>query len=417
MRNWLLAILVATLGLLPASAGAAQTSDPAAAPTPVEQSIPADWFFVFKLNTATLPTPDNDSHRACPFGGTVVHGKPFSQSYAAATSQHPQLALGPGLVGTGLDDPVGATFAKIWNGNYFYVVWNDDFYGKPRVKGCGDGCGAPWAHSKGVLAWTATGEGLLLQTSTPSWPGGASKANPRPGGENTLGCISQPNNVMVSQHFFSLRLSASDVGQVLDAMANSSVPTDPTNPVLVNNGGPPTIQAKVAALGHVRHVKTVLTFTLSTGVRLISKPADLAVPPWQLVSAELGGVPLRTATWWHAPKLNSTLASTRIGCWDPTLPAPGPVQIATTGTWNGTTIGLEGIAAGKGNHAKLGVSTSGAHPYAIFGDMNQQGALSGDAKACKSSQNGRGGMFFVVENQVLHDSVASLIEGASGPVD
>jgi hypothetical protein len=47
--------------------------------------------------------------------------------------------------------------------------------------------------------------------------------------------------------------------------------------------------------------------------------------------------------------------------------------------------------------------------------MNQQGALSGDKDACHSSQNFRGGLFFVVENQALHDSVKDLLEGCTGP--
>ena len=42
-------------------------------------------------------------------------------------------------------------------------------------------------------------------------------------------------------------------------------------------------------------------------------------------------------------------------------------------------------------NAKIGVSTAGSHHYAIFGDMNQQGTLSG--KNCSSGQNCRGGLF------------------------
>jgi hypothetical protein len=64
------------------------------------------------------------------------------------------------------------------------------------------------------------------------------------------------------------------------------------------------------------------------------------------------------------------------------------VQIATTGNWNDQEIGLTGGAGPNFNHAKIGVSISGDHNYAIFGDMNQQGSLSTN---CKSSQNGRGG--------------------------
>jgi len=67
----------------------------------------------------------------------------------------------------------------------------------------------------------------------------------------------------------------------------------------------------------------------------------------------------------------------------------------------------------KFNHAKIGVSTSGAHHFAIFGDMNQQGSLSGPN--CKSSQNGRGGLFYVVDNESLSDSVAAVINGKTAP--
>jgi hypothetical protein len=64
------------------------------------------------------------------------------------------------------------------------------------------------------------------------------------------------------------------------------------------------------------------------------------------------------------------------------------------------------------NHAKIGVSISGTDT--IFADMNQDGALAGPS--CDSSQNGRGGLFYVLEDPKLHDSIAQLISGASAPV-
>ncbi len=87
------------------------------------------------------------------------------------------------------------------------------------------------------------------------------------------------------------------------------------------------------------------------------------------------------------------------------------MDIATTGTWKGTTIGLKGGIQADANHAKLGVSTSGTEHYAIFGDMNQQGTLSGPN--CGSSQNGRGGMFFVMDNAELSSSLSNLLAGTS----
>ncbi len=123
---------------------------------------------------------------------------------------------------------------------------------------------------------------------------------------------------------------------------------------------------------------------------------------------------VRAATWWAKPQIYSTTASTKIGCWDESLAKPGAVEIATTGQWKGQTFGLKGGLGGNFNHVKIGVSTSGDANYAIFGDMNQQGAsLAG--QNCGSSQNGRGGMFFAVNDPDLFASVTALIQGDSAP--
>jgi hypothetical protein len=45
--------------------------------------------------------------------------------------------------------------------------------------------------------------------------------------------------------------------------------------------------------------------------------------------------------------------------------------------------------------------------------MNQQGVLSGEK--CSSSQNGQGGLFFVVSNQGLAESIRGLINGETAP--
>jgi hypothetical protein len=132
-----------------------------------------------------------------------------------------------------------------------------------------------------------------------------------------------------------------------------------------------------------------------------------------MVSSFLKGVSLRAATWWAAPEIQTTTADTKIACWSNTLGKPGAVEIATTGQWAGQKIGLTGGVGPDFNHAKIGVSTSGTDSYAIFGDMNQQGALSGPH--CDSSQNGRGGLFYVINNKDLSDSVAGLIKGDSAP--
>jgi hypothetical protein len=167
----------------------------------------------------------------------------------------------------------------------------------------------------------------------------------------------------------------------------------------------------VKTLGVKSKATSALTETLSSGVELISKPSALNVPPWQMVSSFLKGVSLRAATWWASPEIPSTTATTKIGCWSNTLGKPGPVDIATTGTWAGQEIGLTGGLGSDFNHSKIGVSTSGTEHYAIFGDMNQQGTLSGPN--CASSQNGRGGTFYVVNNEELAASLTDLIKGKS----
>ena len=394
-----------------AHSGKAHTKKSASsgAPTPLLKSgAPVDWWFTFKFNADAFPECDGGAKRACPFGGSVEPYKAFSLQFAYASSDDHSLQQGGGCVGDTTVDPVGATFDEVYNGDFFYVVWNDQFYGDPLPTK-----GAPAGHSKGMLAWDNDGNGVVLQVSTPDWPASGSAKNPRKTDGNTLGCIHGDNDIMVSQHFFSLKLNKDDVVAVLKALANASVVTDPTKPQIVNNGGPDDIQALVKALGKVSKSTTATKDTLSSGVVLISKPSKLAVPPWQMVSAMLGGEPLRAATWWANPEIPSTTADSKVGCWkDSSLGTPGAVDIATSGTWESKSIGLQGLAAPTGNHAKVGVST-GSHSYAIFGDMNQQGSLSGPN--CSSSQNGRGGLFYVIEDAALAKSMRALIKGDSAP--
>lgn len=185
-------------------------------------------------------------------------------------------------------------------------------------------------------------------------------------------------------------------------------------PQIVRNGGPADIKALVSKLGKKVSSTNYIKETLSTGVSIISKPSDLNVPPWQMVSAVLGGVPLRTATWWMNPKIPTTTDDTPIGCWADGLGTPKAVEIATTGRWNGTTIGLTGGPQPDANHAKIGVSLDTSIPYSIFGDLNQQGSLSNN---CKSSQNGRGGTFFILNNQALFNSITNLLYGNTAPTN
>lgn len=410
-----LAALLLLLAVLPAWAQDTGTaSNSPAAPTPLlAKGHPVDWWFVFKFNSAIFPGCSGTAQRACPFGGEVQKYKAFGQQFVYASSEAHSLQQGNDCAGDATDDPIGATFEQVYDNSFHYMIWNDQFYDDPAIKGCTTSCGAPWGHSKGMLAWNEAGEGFVLQVTTPSWPAAGSSKFPRKTDGNSLGCV-KDNDVQVSQHFFALKLTKDDVVKVLKALENASVVTDPANPQIVNNGGPEDVQALVKEMGVKSKSKTLIHDTLSSGVELISKPSNLNVPPWQMVSSVLGGVSLRAATWWTNPEIDSTTASTKIACWSDSLANPGAVEIATTGQWDGKTFGLTGGMGTNFNHAKIGVSTSGDRHYAIFGDMNQQGSASGPK--CSSSQNGRGGLFYVVNDATLFEGITDLIKGESAPV-
>ena len=378
---------------------------PAAIPTPLlDANHSVDWFFAYKFNASAFPTTGQQT--SCVFGGRVNHEK-SSLRYALASSSFSVLRDGAGLIGTSFDDPVGATFNEIYSSGLNFIVWNDQLYGDPRLK-CGENCTGRWGHSKGIVAWDEAGNGLVLDVSTPDWPGAGSKAVPRPRDGNTLGCEHATNNMLFGQHFFALKLSPADTGLVLDALVHSSVVTDPANPQIARLAGPPELVAKASQLGHIATATDYTDVTLSSGIRLISKASDLWVPPWQLISARLNGVPLRTATWRAGPPIPTTTSKTKIGCWRPSLGKPGAVEIATTGKWAGRTMPMSAGAS----HAKLGVSLDASQPFTVFGDMNQQGSLTGK---CGSSQNGRGGMFFVLTDPQLYASMRQLLEGGTAP--
>ncbi len=394
--------------------GLAGSSIAADAPTPLLQhGQPVDWWFVYKFNSASYPGCGGNEKGQCPFGGKSNGYKPtsFSQQFVSSSSGNGAFQKGSVCVGTTTSDPVGATFGEIYNGSYNFVIWNDQFYKDPTIAGCsGDGCTGSWGHSKGILAWNNDGEGLVMQVTTPSWPASGTSNHPRTTG-NTLGCIARPNNLTNAQHFFALKLTKDDLVKVLTALQNSSIVTKQGDAKIVKNGGPADVQALVTGLGtkssSVSHTKE----TLSSGVELISKPSGLHVPPWQMVSALLGGVSLRTGTWWASPKIYTTTKSKKIGCWDSSLGSPGRVEIATTGEWGGKEFGM----IGGSNHGKIGVSISGSENYSIFGDLNQQGAISGTTKNCGRSQNGRGGMFFVLKDKKLFDDMTNLLDGDTAP--
>jgi Deoxyribonuclease II len=190
-----------------------------AQPAPlIDSQTNVDWWFVFKFNSASFPASCSKAERKCPFGGTAQSYKEYSQQFAFASSTNPQLQQGGACVGATDADPVGATFGEVYNnGDLFYVVWNDQFYRDPILQCEGSKANRLWiavGHSKGILAWDKSGNGLVMQVSTPDWPGSGGSQNPRKTDGNTLGCVSGDDDIEVSQHFFALKLNSDDVAQV-----------------------------------------------------------------------------------------------------------------------------------------------------------------------------------------------------------
>ena len=131
---------------------------------------PVMWWFVFKLNAKSFPACGGAT-RSCPFGGqvqtTATYSK-FGQQYVSATSDHSNLQDGvSGCLGDSSQDPVGASFDEIYNGNYYYVIWNDQPYGDPSISACttNGNCDSPWGHSKGIVAWNNDGEGFVMRSA------------------------------------------------------------------------------------------------------------------------------------------------------------------------------------------------------------------------------------------------------------
>src|SRR5262249_1886278 len=92
---------------------------------------------------------------ACLFGGQIQNYKPTGQQYVFASSEKGTLQEGGGCAGGTSDDPIGATFEQVYNGSFFYAIWNDQFKGAPtRDKE------APWGHSKRDGRLEQCGRGL-----------------------------------------------------------------------------------------------------------------------------------------------------------------------------------------------------------------------------------------------------------------
>jgi hypothetical protein len=85
---------------------------------------------------------------------------------------------------------------------------------------------------------------------------------------------------------------------------------------------------------------------------------------------------------------------------------PGASEIATSGEDDHPLVSKAGS-----NHGKIGVSIERKALLDLWGHESA-GSVTG---SCDSSQNGRGGLFFVVEDKVLTTDLTNLIGGDTAP--
>lgn len=407
----------------------AQTSSPPTRPglAPLlGDGTAVDWWFAFKPTTAAFPRCSTAV--SCLFGGEAMPQSVepmFGLQYILASSFNGStspMQLHSDCLGNG-EDSLAKTFQQVYSGQApNFVLWNDQFYDDPDpdiTPPCVKYCAKPWGHSKGLLAWDDDGTGFVLQVTTPDWPGSATSSVPRKEQGNTLGCC-KDDNVLVAQHFLALRLSsAEDTLKVLKALQRASVVTDPKNSQLMKlSGGPTNLQQAARELGqqvldNLEPFQTEISLRSGLQVRLIAKPSGLQVPPWHLISS-LIQTPLRTATWWTVPAINSTQGGFVPGCWNASLKPSPEVQVALSGQWQGVNFTFLGRPDADANHAKLAHSLGSGPKLAVMGDMNQQGALNPDDNpqgTCDLSQNARGGLFFIMEDASLHADLVHLMTG------
>lgn len=151
------------------------------------------------------------------------------------------------------------------------------------------------------------------------------------------------------------------------------------------------------------------------------------LPPWYLVAVDLG-VDLGVASWWDYNYGFASLcsgddystATNQMCLVSETLglslsETGGALQsvenaIAASFEINGVDLawGLWGQFNSIASHAKYAIAADSDSNWVVSGDMNNQGW--GCSTSCSGSQYGRGGLFFSLQNEALHDSFYSMLK-------
>ena len=202
--------------------------------------------------------------------------------------------------------------------------------------------------------------------------------------------------VAFSQHFFALKLNKADVVTVLAGAAERERRHRSGKPQIVQRrpGGRSQWSRSRRAISKERRRSHQERASRGRDPDLEAVRPGMSRPGrWFRRCWAMPGE--RSATWWMKPWIYHQMARRGSMLGRATLgPKPGPVAIAGTGAGMSRDQPHRPL-----NHAKFGTTTSADKRFSILGDLNQQGAIA--PPGCDKSQNGRGGLFFVVRGQAV----------------
>ncbi|KAF0686505.1 Aste57867_21692 [Aphanomyces stellatus] len=420
---------------------------------------PVAWWVVLKFPWEVrnakgeyIPTPCDCNKPQCTNVGVDAEEKrKYGLCYLYADANNPKLRhfrdAGYDCLGQGGNDPVSQTLRQRQNASH-WAIFNDQLNAiaekvdKRRV--C-SGESDFNAHAKGAVAFNDDAGGFVLQTSTPNFPDPTLQSSKTSGAATSddfvrLGC-QQDNNVEFAQHLFAMSLDAA----ALDAVGRGWQASR-----LCSANHYRDMQARLASpalLHDTKHaiakalVNPDLDVTASTNMTIEAKACGKSatirglfkgklseVPPWAM-AAETFRSDLSVASWWDEnygiPSLcdgDNFAATPRAFCLknDPLFlrhdgTFPYNVENLMEATWtmpggDKASWSLRGGRVRDGNHGKWAIATprdAHAASTSIFADLNMEGFPC--SKNCNGSQGGRGGSFYGIDNDELHESLVSLI--------
>ena len=301
-----------------------------------------------------------------------------------------------------------------------------------------NGCGSPWGHSKGAFAFEEGSLGFFLQGTTPNWPDPSQGDTFAP-----LGC-QLDNNVYLSQSFLGVTLASDDFTTIAPVLEKARLCS--SGSLSCRNGSSghmvdfnctseatrgedwSILNTAFAATSTMDMPSEGLNITAPGGstLRLFSHSAAYENPPWLLVANDLG-VDLGVASWWDFNYGQATLCSgddysnatenyclinNELGLALNTQ--GGAAQSVENAIAASFMVGgadrawaLWGEFSGIASHAKFGVAGDQTSHWVVSGDQNSQGFDC--SSACNGSQQGRGGLFFAVQDEALHESLYDLL--------